>query len=85
MKNHFTNELGVPKGYKATHVLEDETVNPEYVYVGFRVDEATETVLDVKWWVNLPDVKKADWAAASYTAIGQPFTDARQLFLTLLA
>ena len=82
MTHLFSNKLGVPKGYKATHVLSGD-FNEDHYYVGFRVDEVTETVLDVKWWTNRI-VDESQWVQLSYDVIGYSFDHAQDSFLVII-
>lgn len=85
MKNYFINRLSLPKGYKATHVLQSESIDSDRVYVGFRVDEQTGIVLDAKWWLADDYVDVDVLQKISYDVIGMSHSEAEACFLSLLS
>lgn len=84
MKRRFTNRLVSPQSYKATHVLSGKGVNSACVYVGFRVDDETQVVLDAKWWVSGIAIEEADWIQTSYDVIGCSLSESEQRYWRLL-
>ena len=79
------NELATQKTYKPDEMLEVTTPGNHKLFVGVRLDENSQIILDCKWSVSdgTPDAIKDILAQFSELSIGQPWQAVKAEVLAL--